>query len=234
MIKQLLESKGFVEGLDFSYTNDTLTSLQRNRDVEQIIHHEEISAILGSEGDIIEPAIPAYDEVIIVQEQYYPTLPSLDSLKLEILQTKDTSLLIAEYLKDKTISENDSLNLELFMSGGAGWRFESVQAPGISQLYSLIETVEAAQAAEALKQARIASGAADREKCQKALDLIAGYNRERTLTIEQITQLQQTFAQAESLLRASRPDFAKIVITAIVPDGILVTEEMKQDVLSLL
>jgi hypothetical protein len=234
MIIELLESKGFVEDLDFTFDGQTLTALEKTRDAEQIIHHDAIEDILGTEGDVVVPGTPAYDEVIIVQETYYPSIPSLNSLKSEIVRSKDVALLVGKYLEGKSTTDEDSLNLELFLNTGSGWRFASVNPPTISQLYDLIPSVEAEQAAQAQKQARIASGAADRAKCQNALDLIAGYNRERTLSFEQITQLQQTFAQAESLLRASRPDFAKQVITALVPDGILVTQEMKQDVLSLL
>lgn len=234
MINQLLQSKGFVQALDYAYESGVLTALSRTRDVEQIIRHEEVPAVLGVEGDIIVEAVPAYDETIVVQETYTVQLPILDELKREIVVSRDPVLLVSEYLKDKATTDKDSLNLELFLSGGPGWRFESVPAPTISELFDLIPGVEAAQAVKVQKQARIASGAADRAKCQNALNLIAGYNRERTLSFEHITQLQQTFAQADALLRASRPDFAKQVIAALVPDGVLVTQEMKQDVLSLL
>jgi hypothetical protein len=83
-------------------------------------------------------------------------------------------------------------------------------------------------------QAKIQKGREDRRKCETVLDLIAGYNRDRQLSIEQITQMQQTFAQAESMLRASRPDFAKQIITSITPDGVLITQEMKDICLSIL
>jgi hypothetical protein len=82
--------------------------------------------------------------------------------------------------------------------------------------------------------AKIDSGKSDRLKCEAALDLVAGYNRSNALTIEQISQMQQTFAQAESLLRAGRPDFAAQVITQIEPDGVLITRDMKDNVLELL
>jgi hypothetical protein len=126
------------------------------------------------------------------------------------------------------------LNVELFLNGGSGWRFENVTPPTVDELYDLIEPTKASLEAARVKNERIARGKEDRQKCENALDLIAGYNRERTLTIEQITQMQQTFAQAEALLRANRPDFAKQVIQAIQPDGTLITSEMKADVLAIL
>jgi len=234
MIIELLTQKGFVQGVDYSYENGVLTALERTRDVEQIIYHEEVPEVLGAEGDVVEPAIPAYEEVIIVQETYLVQIPSLEELKRELVEQNDPALLISEYLKDKEVTDDDSLNIDLFLKGQGGWRFQNVPAPSIDELYDLIVPVKEATEKERVKQERIAVGKRDRQKCETALDLIAGFNRERVLTIEQITQLQQTFSQAESLLRANRPDFASQVITAIVPDGVLITEEMKADVLEIL
>jgi hypothetical protein len=88
--------------------------------------------------------------------------------------------------------------------------------------------------AEATKQAKIAAGKAAREVCQQVLDLVAGYNLDRELTIEQITQMQNTFANAEASLRAGRPTYAKQFIAAIQADEVLVTQEMKDQCLELL
>jgi hypothetical protein len=234
MIIQLLQELGFTEGVDFSFENGELVALEKSRDVEQIIQHEEIPAVYGIEGDVVVEAVPAYDEVIIIQETYLAPIPSLSELKTLLIKSNDPALLIGEYLKDKQTGENDSLNIELFLNGGPGWRFENVNPPTVDELYDLIEPVKASLEVTRVKNERIARGKEDRQKCEDALDLIAGYNRERTLTIEQITQMQQTFAQAESLLRANRPDFAKQVIESIQPDGTLITSEMKADVLAIL
>jgi hypothetical protein len=99
---------------------------------------------------------------------------------------------------------------------------------------TLITDITAQVQAEKDKAEKIAKGQKARETCEKVLDLIAGYNLDRELTIEQITQMQATFANAEKALRAGRPAFAKIYINAITPDGVLVTEEMKAAALSLL
>ena len=234
MIIELLTQKGFVQGVDYSYENGVLTALQRTRLVDQEIDHEEVPAVLGAEGDVIEPAIPAWTEVIQVEETYTVQIPSLDQLKRELVAANDSALIISQYLKDKPVAEDDSLNIDLFLQGQGGWRFQNIPAPSIDELFDLIVPVKEAQEKERIKAERIAAGRQDRQKCETALDLIAGFNRERVLTIEQITQLQQTFAQAESLLRANRPDFASQVISAIVPDGVLITSEMKADVLEIL
>lgn len=234
MIIELLTQKGFVQGVDFSYENGVLTALQRTRLVDQEIDHEEIPAVLGAEGDVVEPAIPAYTEIIQVEETYFPEIPSLDSLKFEAVSKSDPTLLIGEYLQDKEVGEDDSLNVDLFLNGQGGWRFANVPAPTMDELFELIEPTTDKYARQAELNRKRELGRLDRQKCESALDVIAGYNRERTLTIEQITQMQQTFAQAETLLRASRPDFASQVITAIVPDGELITQEMKDDVLGIL
>ena len=234
MIIQLLAEKGFTEGVDYSYIDGVLTALQKTRMVTQIIEHPAVEEILDEEGNVITPAVEAYTEEIQVEETYMEDIPDLQSLKLEAVQKSDLSLLISEYLIGKDVLENDSLNVDLFLNGGDGWRFENVPAPTIDQLYDLIvpTTEKYARAAELKRKREL--GRLDRQKCEAALDVIAGYNRERTLTIEQITEMQTTFAQAESLLKANRPDFARQVISSIVADGVLVTQEMKDDVLSLL
>lgn len=80
----------------------------------------------------------------------------------------------------------------------------------------------------------ISIGKADRAKCDTALALIAGFNRDRNLTAQQITDMQTSFAQALSALSVGRPDTAAFLIESIEPDGILVTSEMRQMVLSVL
>jgi hypothetical protein len=214
MIIELLTQKGFVQGVDYSYENGELVALEQTRMIAQIDEDTQ--------------------EEVHVEEAFYADLPSLASLKLEAVRKSDPALLIGEYLKDKEVSEDDSLNIELFLNGQGGWRFAQVAAPSIDELFELIAPVTQAQAQQAALANQIASGRADRAKCETALDYIAGVNRSRALTIEQITQMQQAFAQAEALLRASRPDFATQVISAIVPDGELITQEMKDQVLAIL
>jgi len=50
----------------------------------------------------------------------------------------DVALLISEFIKGKEVSENDSLNLELFLKGDiSGWRFENIPAPSLEELKAL-------------------------------------------------------------------------------------------------
>jgi hypothetical protein len=88
--------------------------------------------------------------------------------------------------------------------------------------------------AEAQRQSKITTGKKAREACQSVLDLVAGYNLDRELTIQQITQMQSIFANAEASLRSGRPTYAKQFIVAIEADGVLVTQEMKDLCLELL
>lgn len=235
MIIELLTQKGFVQGVDYSYENGVLTALEKVRMIDQEIYHEEVPEVLGAEGDVVEPAVPAYTEIIQVPETYLAPIPTLSQLKAEIISLNDPALIFAEFLKGKDISDDDSLNIDLFLKGDpTGFRFKNIPTPSIEELYDLIPSVNVSKEKERVKSERIAKGRADRLKCESALDLIAGYNRERELTIEQISQLQATFSQAEALLRSNRPDFAAQVIAAISADGVLVTEEMKSDVLEIL
>jgi hypothetical protein len=234
MLLQKLTQLGFIENTDFSLSGEVLLPLPQIRMVEQIIEHDEVPATYDGEGMEITPATPAWQESIQVEETFYAALPTIEEVKRLCVIDNDPALLIGEYLKGKAVTDDDSLNVDLFLNGQNGWRFSQVSAPSFSELFSLIEPVKQALEIAKVKQDKIESGRRDRQKCETALDYIAGYNREQSFTIEQITQMQQTFSQAESLLRANRPDFASQVISAIVVDGVIVTEELKQNVLEIL
>lgn len=88
--------------------------------------------------------------------------------------------------------------------------------------------------AEENKKQKIIEGAKARQACQNVLDLVAGYNLDNELTAEQITSMQTTFSSIFQLLLANRPSSAKSLISAIEPDGVIVTSQMKQDCLDLL
>jgi hypothetical protein len=167
----------------------------------------------------------------------------------------------APYIDNKIFGEADSVKTEIieispavyengeeiFELGGASYNppqysqilvvpavTETITTPIQGDYEVVIEDITEQYNRELLAQEKIAKGQAAREVCQKVLDYVAGANLDRELTIEQITDLQQTFAQAESALRAGRPTFAKIFISAIEPDGVLVTEEIKSNCLELL
>ncbi len=63
----------------------------------------------------------------------------------------DPALLVGEFLKDKDVSDDDSLNLELFLKGNAdGWRFKNIPAPSLEELKDLELQVSSAQSQQAI------------------------------------------------------------------------------------
>lgn len=76
------------------------------------------------------------------------------------------------------------------------------------------------------------AGKKARMACENALDLVAGYNLERSLTAEQINSMESMLAAPVAYLRANRPSSAKEEIMNISPDEVLVTQEMKDAVLN--
>lgn len=87
---------------------------------------------------------------------------------------------------------------------------------------------------ESIREARIAIGKQNRLACEMVLDLIGGWNSERELSVEDIFSMQTTLANADKALRVYMPKTAKQAIQAIIPDGELVTQEMKDDAILLL
>ena len=121
---------------------------------------------------------------------------------------------------------------EMHIPVGLDGETEVVQVPAEYEI--IITDITAQVEAEAQRQAKIEAGLKARQVCQMVLDYVAGANLDKALTIEQITLMQQTYANAEAALRAGRPTMAKMLINAIQPDGVVVTNEEKQDCLNLL
>lgn len=104
----------------------------------------------------------------------------------------------------------------------------------LSQLESSYAVFKSENSSRKIDLLKIKKGQEARMKCQNVLDYIAGENLERELTIEQITQMQTAFSEIESALRAGRPDLATMAANASTPDGIIVTQELKDKVIGLL
>lgn len=85
----------------------------------------------------------------------------------------------------------------------------------------------AAEVSKVALVTRMSKGRVAREFCNNILDMIAGFNVERTLTPEQIAQMITDYAVAKAYLQDGQPFAAKIVLDAITPDEVITTTEMK-------
>jgi len=148
-----------IENVDYSIVNNELVAIAKTREVEQIIHHEAIAEVVGvpahdiipaefdAQGNEISPAQPAqeaiiavagqaaYDETILVDEQYFEAIPSMSEVKLSCIA--DMALAVEEYLSDKAElrdPENDSINIvdgRIF-----SWGFANIPQPSVDELYN--------------------------------------------------------------------------------------------------
>jgi hypothetical protein len=98
---------------------------------------------------------------------------------------------------------------------------------------SLAVTVDADRVIMKAQESKQKDGAKKRELCYGILDLISEYNGENSLTEAQLDSMEVSFAQILVALQNVRPVKAKNLITALTPDGILVTQNMKDDILSI-
>lgn len=129
---------------------------------------------------------------------------------------------IAIYCSNNNIS-NRSIEIQRIISEEdltAVVEMESMNASIVDQINNL-----------AAREARKLAGRKAKLVCQEVLDLIAGFNIERALTVEQIATLKTTFATIKEYLNDSQPWSAKAEVEALTPDGTLVTQEMKDDIL---
>jgi hypothetical protein len=109
--------------------------------------------------------------------------------------------------------------------------FETIQVASEYEVEQQDLTAEIAL--EKAKQDKIQAGKAAREICQQVLDLIAGDNLDKVLTIEQITEMQTVFGPIQSALMTSRPSLSKVLIESVEPSAI-VSAELKADCLAIL
>ena len=84
------------------------------------------------------------------------------------------------------------------------------------------------------KEERKKLGMIARKRCEDALDCLAGWNLQRTLTQEQITTMIETYENVDLMLRKNRPTVAASLINDINPDGVITTQEMKNEILAIL
>lgn len=203
-----------------------------------VIHHPEVLEVLDVDGvTVLTPYVAAYDEYPQVEEFYTLPTPTVEAMTpvWEQIQVEgaDIVLLIEEYLKGKENlrdPHNDSLNT------GVGviyhWGFANIPQPTISELAALVVPVKTKHDIEALIASKQALGAIAREKCSKALDVIAGYNAAHTSA--QIDAIVSAFTPILTALQMNRPFAALALVQAVTPDGTLVTQEMKDIIVSIL
>lgn len=224
----------------FDLEGNELTPFIAAYDEPEFTIHPAIPAVLDENGIEISPEIPEWSEPKMIEEFFTLPTPSTEQMEniwkhIQISEA-NVSILIDKYLSNKRDLidvENDSINI---VAGNIhSWNCKNIPQPTLDELIALIPIVQAEQAEVKRKEDLIALGKKSREACDKALDLIAGYNLSNTLTDEQITQMTTTFSPIVMALSVhKRPNLAKSLISAITPDGAIVTEQMKADLLEVL
>lgn len=226
-IQELLTEKGFTEGVDYEFDeNGELVAIEK----VTVVRTEISPAEYDEDGNEITPAV--YDES---QQIYKEDIPTVSELKIEAIKSADVGLVVDYYLSDKRshMTENDSINIDLLLSGGDGWRFENIARPSIDDLFLIFPQVKEKTQKESELKSKIENGKKAREACQSVLDLVAGFNLENTLTIEQITQMQTDFGNIEKALRAGRPTLAKSLMINLAPSD-TITQELIDNVMEIL
>ncbi len=85
---------------------------------------------------------------------------------------------------------------------------------------------------ETAREAKRAAGASVGNIAKEVVEVIAGHNLSNSLSVADIDQMEADHGAIFDALNKSRPDKAKPLIEAIVPDGSRVTQDMKDDVLA--
>ena len=152
-ILKVLQKLNLTENIDFVLTESSFSMLPKIRQVSQVIERDavaEIPAVLDGEVEITPaiPAVEAYSETVLVDEEYVPEAPSLQQMEaadIEVqLDENDVALLISEYLNGKDAlrdPENDSINV--VNNRIHSFTFTNIPQPSVSELLALIPAVQA-------------------------------------------------------------------------------------------
>lgn len=236
--KAVLEYLGLVENLDFTLTVGSFEMLEKFREVIQETVIPAVDPVLDENGEVVTAGTPEYIQYLPVQEGYFPEPPTqeqLDNAEAEVLLLGvDIYLVISEYLLGKELLRDSGDTLNVVDNKIFSWDFKNIPMPTRIELAQLVAPMNVKIANALRKKELLEAGKKAREVCTQCLDTIAGFNLSRLLTAEQISLMQSTFAQIQMALMTSRPSTAKFLISAMVVDEVLVTQEMKDDVLELL
>ena len=101
------------------------------------------------------------------------------------------------------------------------------------EILKLVDIIDAIETAE-FEANTIKYGDAVSKICSDTLSYITGMNALRGLTGAQVDSLQANFSDVETALRSQRPSKALGLITAIVADGVLITEDDKTKIINFL
>lgn len=102
----------------------------------------------------------------------------------------------------------------------------------VSQLETEWTTVEAQKLADQAREEKRALGEAARKLCDRARDIIAGWNIQRDLSEASIDQMISDYSDVLQALQSFRPTTALALIQTKTPDGTLVTQEMIDEVVA--
>ena len=116
--------------------------------------NEELETLPSEPQEIVqEPALseetPTEESTPAQEEALGEQIPAPAPIEFSI----DPALLVSEFLKGKDVSDDDSLNLELFLKGdSSGWRFKNILAPSLEELKALEPQVSSAQSQQVINE----------------------------------------------------------------------------------
>ncbi len=186
-----------------------------------------------------------YDRVLMNEKLVKPSLTvlntELDEYKAELIaieQARLDEIVRVEVIKSRFEAIEDIrgaiFKAQLDISNPA-IELERIIRENDQDRLQLLEQKHGDWAADQLvsgqKESRKDIGRKIRACCDEVLDVVVGHNVERDLTSEQKNMMAATFAPIMQALMGLRPALAKQAISAAEPDGILVTGNMKNEIL---
>jgi hypothetical protein len=239
-IEIYLTSLGFTIGIDYEFNDGLLAPIEKQRVIEQQAVDEEGNLLFDEEEN------PVMIEVV---ENYFEAIPSHDEAVKQAKELRrieiaprlaalgDIGFYFDAIKGDSVLDDNHSFNqsdLSEFIDDSE-WKVSNLPfpKPTLEELESLSVIVLSKRDQEASIRTRLDRGRKVRALSQDLLDLVAGWNMERQLTGQQISDLITLVSPIMEMLQANRPFQAKPLIESLVVDGILITQDMKDQSIAL-
>ena len=219
--------------------NPTVAQLDRINQLSQLIPNIEV--IIGQIDQEISDLNAEKDLLIDVAIEAKPTLQELK----DELVVYEAEVAAAKVQYDTEVAELAAMDIFKVLKSLLGHDPNYISKPHYEDIVVFVdekptwqevkdewEVLRPALEAEAQRAAKKGGGKVVRTICEEILDLIAGNNLEKSLTIEQIDQMEVDYAEIFQALKNFRPDKAKALLLTLTPDGTLFTSEDKDEYLA--
>lgn len=216
-----------------------LKDLKLTLDLYQYIVPRIIDISLGGDNWFsidLDDSLPDYDRFILNENLGKPSLGRIENefqeYKNELIRKKNLELKETwGQMKDPRMAFNELGELPVNTDMVLKEILENEDEPYLNSIVSAYSIAKEKQNKKDARRKKKDIGRKVRGMCESAMDVIIGYNVTRELTKQQQNAMKQAFKDIMDYLESYQPKAALELVELVTVDGVLVTQEMKDDVI---